>query len=73
MSDLRRTLEELASLAARSNVDLAAELAAVARKIDAAPPREDAWRRVELARNPDRSISATARWAAFGCASRMAG
>jgi len=54
MSDLRRKLDELASLAARSNVDIAAELEAAGRKIDAAPPPEDAWRRVELARHPDR-------------------
>lgn len=54
MSDLRRKLDELASLAARSKVDIAAELEAVGRKIDAAPPPEDAWRRVELARHPDR-------------------
>jgi len=54
MSDLRRKLDELAALAERSKVDIAAELEAVGRKIDAAPPSEDAWHRVELARHPDR-------------------
>jgi acetyl-CoA carboxylase carboxyl transferase subunit alpha len=54
MSDLRGKLEELKNLAARSNVDIAAELEAVGRKLEAAPPREDAWLRVELARHPDR-------------------
>ena len=54
MSELRKKLEELASLAARANVDVAAELDAVGRKIDAAPHQEDAWRRVEMARHPDR-------------------
>jgi acetyl-CoA carboxylase carboxyl transferase subunit alpha len=54
MSDLRRKLDELASLAASSNVDISAELEALGRRLDAAPVREDAWRRVELARHPDR-------------------
>jgi acetyl-CoA carboxylase carboxyl transferase subunit alpha len=54
MSDLRRKLDELKGIAERSNLDIAAELEAVGRKIDAASPREDAWRRVEIARHPDR-------------------
>ena len=54
MSDLRRKLDELTSLAARSNVDIAAELEAVSRKLEAAPSSDEAWRRVELARHPDR-------------------
>jgi len=54
MSDLRGKLEELRSLAARSNVDIAAELEAVGRKLPAASPQDEAWRRVELARHPDR-------------------
>jgi acetyl-CoA carboxylase carboxyl transferase subunit alpha len=54
MSDLRRKLEELRGIAARANLDISAELEAVGRKLDAALPREDAWRRVELARHPDR-------------------
>ena len=54
MSDLRGKLEELKSLAARSNVDIAAELEAVGRKLPAATPQDEAWKRVELARHPDR-------------------
>lgn len=54
MSDLRGKLEELRNLAARSNVDLSAELEAVGRKLETASPRDEAWRRVELARHPDR-------------------
>ena len=54
MSDLRGRLEELRNLAARSNVDISAELEAVGRKLEAAPPGDEAWRRVELARHPDR-------------------
>jgi acetyl-CoA carboxylase carboxyl transferase subunit alpha len=54
MSDLRGRLEELRNLAARSNVDIAAELEAVGRKLEAASPQDEAWRRVELARHPDR-------------------
>lgn len=54
MSDLRGKLDELRDLAARANVDIASELEAVRRKLDAAPASDEAWRRVELARHPDR-------------------
>ena len=54
MSDIRGKLDELRELAVRSNVDISAELEAAGRKITAAAPPDDAWRRVELARHPDR-------------------
>jgi acetyl-CoA carboxylase carboxyl transferase subunit alpha len=54
MSDLRGKLEELRNLAARSNVDIGAELEAVGRKLEAVSPQDEAWKRVELARHPDR-------------------
>ncbi len=55
MSDLSRKLQELRDLAARERVDIAAEIEALSRKIGDAPSTDgDAWRRVELARHPDR-------------------
>jgi acetyl-CoA carboxylase carboxyl transferase subunit alpha len=54
VSDLRGKLDELRDLAARSRVDISAELEAVGRKLEAAPPQDEAWKRVELARHPDR-------------------
>ncbi|MCX7029787.1 MAG: acetyl-CoA carboxylase carboxyl transferase subunit alpha, partial [Spirochaetes bacterium] len=54
MSDLKAKLSELRDLAARSNVDVSAELAALDRKLGGSPPSDEAWRRVEMARHPDR-------------------
>jgi acetyl-CoA carboxylase carboxyl transferase subunit alpha len=54
MSDLSGKIDDLKDLAARSNVDISAELEAVSRKLAAAAPQDEAWRRVELARHPDR-------------------
>jgi acetyl-CoA carboxylase carboxyl transferase subunit alpha len=54
VSDLREHLRELREAAARANVDIAAEVAALERKLGDAPPADEAWRRVELARHPDR-------------------
>jgi acetyl-CoA carboxylase carboxyl transferase subunit alpha len=54
VSDLHERLRELREAAARANVDIAAEVAALERKLGDAPPAGEAWRRVELARHPDR-------------------
>jgi acetyl-CoA carboxylase carboxyl transferase subunit alpha len=54
MSDLTARLRELRDAAAREHVDIAAELEALYRKVGSAPAVDDAWRRVEMARHPDR-------------------
>jgi acetyl-CoA carboxylase carboxyl transferase subunit alpha len=55
VSDLSRKLQELRELAARERVDIAAEIEALSRKIGDTPSADgEAWRRVELARHPDR-------------------
>jgi acetyl-CoA carboxylase carboxyl transferase subunit alpha len=54
MSDLPGKLQELRDAAAREHVDIAAELEALSRRIGSAPAGDDAWRRVEMARHPDR-------------------
>lgn len=54
MSDLRGKIDELRDLAARANLDIASELEQIRRKLEASPPSDEAWRRVELARHPDR-------------------
>jgi len=55
VSDLSRKFQELRDLAARERPDIAAELEALSRKIGDTPAADgDAWRRVELARHPDR-------------------
>jgi len=55
MSELRDKLQELKGMAAQSNVDISREIAELERKLGAPPaPVNEAWRRVELARHPDR-------------------
>jgi acetyl-CoA carboxylase carboxyl transferase subunit alpha len=54
MSDLSAKLQELRDAASREHVDITAELAALSRKLAAGVPSDDAWRRVELARHPER-------------------
>jgi acetyl-CoA carboxylase carboxyl transferase subunit alpha len=54
MSDLPAKLRELRDAASREHVDISAELEALSRKIGSAPASDDAWRRVEMARHPDR-------------------
>ncbi len=56
MSDYRDRLAELARLAEEAKVDIGRELAEVGRKMEAAlsPASADAWRRVEMARHPER-------------------
>lgn len=49
---LRTKIRELQDLAARENVDITADLARLSDKLGTGD--NDAWRRVELARNPDR-------------------
>jgi acetyl-CoA carboxylase carboxyl transferase subunit alpha len=57
MSDnpLRQKISELKDLAERSNIDISRELGALESKLEAArPPENEAWKRVELARHPER-------------------
>jgi acetyl-CoA carboxylase carboxyl transferase subunit alpha len=54
MSDLQAKVRELREEASRQHVDIAVELEALSRKIGSAPASDDAWRRVEMARHPDR-------------------
>jgi acetyl-CoA carboxylase carboxyl transferase subunit alpha len=57
MSDLtlREKIQELKSLALKSPIDLSRELAALEAKLSSVPVVEnEAWRRVELARHPER-------------------
>ncbi|HYW85810.1 MAG TPA: acetyl-CoA carboxylase carboxyl transferase subunit alpha, partial [Spirochaetia bacterium] len=55
---LRDKLLELKGLAEQSNVDVSRELAALELKLRIPPvppaPENEAWRRVELARHPER-------------------
>jgi len=57
MSDnaFREKIQELKSLAEKSNIDISRELAGVESKLRPPPvPHNEAWRRVELARHPER-------------------
>ena len=53
---LRDTHQELKGLAEKANVDISRELAELETKLRAPrkPPENEAWRRVELARHPER-------------------
>jgi acetyl-CoA carboxylase carboxyl transferase subunit alpha len=53
---LRDTLSELKGLAEKANVDISRELTDLEAKLRTAakPPENEAWRRVELARHPER-------------------
>ncbi|HET6485705.1 MAG TPA: acetyl-CoA carboxylase carboxyltransferase subunit alpha [Spirochaetia bacterium] len=54
-TNLREKLMELKTLAAKSNIDIGRELAELDAKLHAAShPENEAWRRVELARHPER-------------------
>lgn len=57
MSDsaVREKLQELKALAEKSNIDISREIAVLESKLrSAGEPANDAWRRVELARHPER-------------------
>lgn len=54
---LEKKLEELKELAQKQGIDVQEELSQIEAKIRAASKTEQAWRRVELARHPDRPYS----------------
>ncbi len=54
---LRKKVEELKKIAEESGLDVSEETSAMETKIDAASKTEKTWRRVELARHPDRPYS----------------
>ncbi|MCX7948854.1 MAG: acetyl-CoA carboxylase carboxyltransferase subunit alpha [Treponemataceae bacterium] len=54
---LEKKLEELKELALKQGIDVQEELSQIEAKIRAASKTEQAWRRVELARHPDRPYS----------------
>ncbi|MCX7655928.1 MAG: acetyl-CoA carboxylase carboxyltransferase subunit alpha [Treponemataceae bacterium] len=54
---LEKKLEELKALAQKEGLDVESEIAQIEAKIKAASKTEQAWRRVELARHPDRPYS----------------
>ncbi len=56
-NSLANKLEEFKKLAAASGLDLSEELGKVEEKVKAASKTESTWRRVELARHPDRPYS----------------
>jgi len=56
-NSLVNKLEEFKKLAAASGLDLSEELGKVEEKVKAASKTESTWRRVELARHPDRPYS----------------
>lgn len=54
---LEKKLEELKELAQKQGIDVQEEISQIEAKIRAASKTEQAWRRVELARHPDRPYS----------------
>jgi len=56
-NSLANKLEEFKKLAAASGIDVSEELGRVEEKVKAASKVESTWRRVELARHPDRPYS----------------
>ncbi len=51
---IREKLQELRELATKSKLDITRDIDELERKLSAAGPLNEAWRRVQLARHPER-------------------